>query len=238
MNIKRGLVFTVLALALVACGTGAGGASDATSTPAPFVTQTPIPRFQPTTDPNAAQAAPPAPPLPPDGAIQVGGVSLQVAVPRTCKLVEIVNEPNRYGSERAFDYKLNAGFGCPSESGDVRMQEVQFLTLPSLESYAQACNSVGGCDSSRVTPEDFAAQRDALAAGQPAGPWTLLQVGGRTVLVRSSTLPDAPVVIRRYAEYCGDVRVENWVAIVGANPDTLEGAADAFFASVGLTCLA
>ncbi len=165
------------------------------------------------------------------------GVDIKVVPPNGCTMAEIVAEPNRYGSVVAFDYKLNAGFGCPSEDGNLRLQELQLHTLDSLLAYDGQCASVGGCDSTRITPVDYQTHLEALATGQVGAPggWTATTVGGRAVLVRSQPVPGSSVQMRQYAEYCGQVRVENWIAMLGG-ANSQEADADSFFASISIVC--
>jgi hypothetical protein len=56
------------------------------------------------------------------------------------------------------------------------------------------------------------------------------------VLVRADPVPDAPATLRRYAEFCGDVRIENWVVMLSSDPDALQASADSLYTSVALTC--
>ena len=149
--------------------------------------------------------------------------------------MENLAETNRFGSVRAFDYKLGYGFGCPSADGDLRLQEIQLQTASSLAAFDGQCAS-GECEATPITDADFEAQRTALQDGQPVAGWTLLNLGGRSVLAREEPISGAPATLRRYAEFCGDVRIESWVVVLGDDPDALAASADGLFASVVLTC--
>lgn len=214
-------------IALSACGGSEPPPPTPTKTPVPYITPAP---FNPT-----VPAAPVAEPLAADGSITVENAAFQVVPPGDCLLAENLSEPNRHGSVRAYDYKLGVGFGCPSADGDLRLQEVQFHTAASAAAYDSLCAS-GECDSTRITAADFDAQRAAFQSGQSAPGWSLVNLAGRSVLVRADPVPDAPASLRRYAEFCGDVRVENWVVMLNPDPDALQANADGLYASVALTC--
>lgn len=215
-------------LMVAACG---GSPEDvaptATVTPARFVTPAP---FNPTGTP-----VPVAPPLADDDAIQVEDVAIVLAPPGECTLVENLGEPNRLGSVRTFDFKLGFGFGCPSSQGDVRLQEVLMHTASSASDYDTQC-AAGGCDANRLTAADFDSQQTALQSGQAATGWTLLNVAGRPVLARTIPVAGVSASTRQYAEFCGDVRVENTMIVYGDDAATLEADADAYFGSLVLTC--
>lgn len=225
-------VILVASLALIACAGGEEPPPTPTATPARFVN--PVP-FVPTPTPGAAPA-PVADALAPDDAIQVDSTALQVLPPSDCELVENLAEPNRLGSARAFDYKLGFGFGCPSADGNLRFQEVQLQTAASLAAYDSQC-AAGGCESSRITASDFDAHRSALQSGQASGDWGLLDVGGRSVLARSVPVDGGAAVMRQYAEFCGDVRVENWVVMLGSDAAAQTANADSYFGTLSFTCL-
>ena len=190
----------------------------------------PVP-FVPTATPGGA---PVSEALAPEDAIQVENATLQLVPPNGCELVENLAEPNRLGSARAYDYKLGFGFGCPSPDGNLRMQEAQLQTAASLAAYDSQCAS-GGCDANRVTSADFEAHRTALQDGQAAAGWALLDVSGRSVMARSVPMSGAPAVMRQYTEFCGDVRVENWVVMLGEDASSLEATADSFFGSLAVS---
>lgn len=218
----------VAAIALSGCG-GEEPAPTPTATPAQFVAPVPF-VLSPTPG-----GAPVAEALAPDDAIQVENATLQITPPADCAVVENLAEPNRLGSARAYDYKKGYGFGCPSADGNLRLQEVQLQTAASLTAYDSQCAS-GGCDANRVSGADFEAQQTALQSGQSAGGWALLTVGSRSVLARSVPLEGAPATMRQYAEFCGDVRIENWVVMLGDDANSLEANADSFFGTLAVSC--
>jgi hypothetical protein len=225
------VVVSVVMLTLIVLS--ACGGSDAPVEIQATVTPAPFPRpFVPTATFGSAEISEP---LALDDAIQVENAALSVEPPGECHLVENLKQTELAGSSRAFNYKLNFGFGCPSVEGNLRLDEVRFQTASSVAAYDSACAS-GGCDVSRVSAADFDAQQTALQSGQAATGWTLMSAGGRSVLVRSVQVAGAPVVMRQYAEFCGDVRVENRIVILGDDASALEANADSFFTSLGVIC--
>jgi len=217
------------AAALSACGGGSSelSAVQTTATPAPF----PRP-FNPTATPGGQEVAAA---LNLEDFIQVENAAVKALPPGECYLVERLVQSEMLSAARVFDYKLRFGFGCPSTDGNLRMDEVRFQTSGSVATYDSQC-ATSECDPNRVTPSEFDSQRAAIESGQTAAGWTLLDVEGRKVLARSIQMTGAPVVIRQYAEFCGDVRVENRIVMLGDNASSLDSSADSFFTSLSLAC--
>jgi type II secretory pathway pseudopilin PulG len=132
-----------------------------------------------------------------------GGTS--ISYPGTYDIYQNV-EPDRRGSFAAFDFLLNIQTLVAVSPS---LQSVEFFNADSVAAYNFKCSELPDyCRGSYPTPESMFQEFRSIESGTIGADGELVQFHGTNWLVKSDSPPDGRNLLRRYAGFLGDTRVE------------------------------